>query len=302
MLKWFRKNKPKLAIWGWWQGKNLGDNWIRSIWLERFPEADYIDTGVLDFKPYRFVICAGGGLFIRDVIPPWNARISIPFGMAGLGAEFKHKDTRASELAAEAEFFFVRDEYSLKCMQLDERYRSYDLTFARPLPWVDRQMEKRCLFIWRDPSVLLSFDDFREYIGPVTNRNQWISKIEKNYTEITVNEFETTKCDIEHMTENIGLVISARYHGVVAAIQRGIPVIGIDVCPKIRALMTECGIEEFCIKYEEVNKLKVLIHKLQENKDLIRQRQKAFRDLASETVNNHFKQIEQTLENFDLKR
>ena len=72
----------KLGIWGWWQGGNLGDNWIKKTLSSVFPEADFIDTRTTDFSGYSFVICGGGGLFIKDVISPWNGYSQdIPFGM-----------------------------------------------------------------------------------------------------------------------------------------------------------------------------------------------------------------------------
>jgi hypothetical protein len=39
-----RERGSRLAIWGWWQGRNLGDNWIKSIWAELFPAAVFLDT------------------------------------------------------------------------------------------------------------------------------------------------------------------------------------------------------------------------------------------------------------------
>ena len=57
----------KLYIWGWWQGNNLGDNWIKKTLATIFPEAIFIDTGVQEFEEDSFVVCGGGGLFIYDV-------------------------------------------------------------------------------------------------------------------------------------------------------------------------------------------------------------------------------------------
>ena len=43
----------KLYIWGWWQGNNLGDNWIKKTLATIFPEAIFIDTGVQEFEEDR---------------------------------------------------------------------------------------------------------------------------------------------------------------------------------------------------------------------------------------------------------
>lgn len=63
----------KLYIWGWWQGNNLGDNWIKNVLGELFPNANFIDTSVRKFEKNSFVICGGGGLFVHDVIEPWDS-------------------------------------------------------------------------------------------------------------------------------------------------------------------------------------------------------------------------------------
>ena len=63
-------NENGLYIWGWWQGNNLGDNWIKKILSRLFPMAQFIDTNVQKFKKNSFVICGGGGLFISDVVAP----------------------------------------------------------------------------------------------------------------------------------------------------------------------------------------------------------------------------------------
>ena len=62
----------KLYVWGWWQGNNLGDNWIKKTLGHHFPNAIFVDTSVQQFEKNSFVICGGGGLFIYDVISPWN--------------------------------------------------------------------------------------------------------------------------------------------------------------------------------------------------------------------------------------
>ena len=64
--------KHRLYIWGWWQGNNLGDNWIKKTLQNCFPKAEFIDTSVTKFEKGSFVICGGGGLFIFDVINPWT--------------------------------------------------------------------------------------------------------------------------------------------------------------------------------------------------------------------------------------
>lgn len=291
-MMWPWKEKKSLAIWGWWQGKNLGDNWIRQVWQEHFPEAHFIDTTVKEFKSFKYVICGGGGLFIRCVIPPWDREIKIPYGFAGMGAEFKHKDRTAAELATRARFFYVRDDHSLECMNLDPAHRSYDLTFVKPLPPLAKPPGGSCFFVWRDPNELLAYEDFNKYIGPPSERRQWLDHLKSHFEIVFADDFGTTRCDIQAMTESAGFIVSARYHGILAAIQRGVPCIAIDICPKIRAVMDECGLAKYCIQYKDVDILPELIEMARSEQEKILGLQEQYTQKATIVMNRHFKYIQ----------
>jgi polysaccharide pyruvyl transferase WcaK-like protein len=275
--------KKRLAVWGWWQGRNLGDNWIRRTITGLFPEAEFIHNGTMDFSGYDFVICGGGGLFIYDVIKPWiDYAQKTPYGMLGLGAEFPHQTDEALKLSRNAAFFYVRDQYSLDCMKIDDIEPSYDITFASPLRYRDSDSldMNRLLFIWRDGLALTSNELFEKYIRYVDNLDVYKKTISEEFTEITDDDFQTDDDKIENRLDHCGFVISGRYHGVVAAIQKGRPCIAIDICPKIRALMQDCGLEEYCIKVSETEKLRELIVKAKSDSEAIREKQLEYRNKA----------------------
>lgn len=277
----------KIAIWGWWQGNNLGDNWIKAVLKLIFPYADFINTRVTDFKEYDFVICGGGGLFIYDVISPWKQYTQkIPFGMLGLGAEFPHKSNTAYELAKRADFFLVRDEYSLNCMHVFDVERSYDITFAYPLNRKEEQEINlsNLYFIWRDGKELISNEQFKSYICYEDIKEKWTSIVESEFDRIKYDDFQTDVSDISERMKEIGFVISGRYHGIVAAIQNGVPFLAIDICPKIRALLIECGLEEYCIKISEVDKARDLIRLAKRKFKLIREKEEIFCRRANLTL------------------
>jgi glycosyltransferase involved in cell wall biosynthesis len=280
-------HRKKVAIWGWWQGKNLGDNWIKKTLAGFFPDAVFIDTCEHNFERYDFIICGGGGLFIRGVIPPWNRSPRVPFGMLGLGAEFAHPDGNARDLAAKAEFFYLRDEYSVACMGVDPSARSYDLTFARPLPMNSDPDFNKAFFVWRNPDKLFAYPDFKKYIGVDGEYSTWKTKLSGEFSRIEEDNFSTEQCGIEQLVSNCGFVISARYHGIVAAIQRGVPCIGIDLCPKIRSLMREVGLEEYCLKVGETGAIRHLIRKAKKEHLAIRKKEIAYCSKARETVLGH---------------
>lgn len=279
-----------LFIWGWWQGNNLGDNWIKRVLGQFFPEADFVDTSVQKFPKNSFVICGGGGLFIYDVIAPWD-RISkkIEYGMLGLGAEFSHESMKAIEVCKRSKFFYVRDQYSLDCMHLSGVERSYDLTFAMPLNWTDLKIvcKNKLFMVWRDGHDLLYNEKFRTYIRPSgggDDYDKWKNLIEKHFSEIVEDDFQTKEDNIEERVSDCGFVISGRYHGVVAAIQKGLPFIAIDICPKIRALLEECELDEYCIKISETNKIEELILKAWNNIDAIREKERKYVEKAKMTL------------------
>lgn len=278
-----------LYIWGWWQGKNLGDNWIKKVLAQLFPTAQFIDTSVQKFKKNSFVICGGGGLFIYDVISPWsNIQKNVSYGMLGLGAEFPHETKNAIRVYKNAKFYYVRDQHSLNCMYLSDIEKSYDLTFALPLKWSERSEtnSRKLFFVWRDGHELLSNPKFADYICTGSSYEEWCDVIKNTFDNIIEDDFQTRKDNIAERISDSGFVISGRYHGIVAAIQRGLPFVAIDICPKIRALLEECGLDEYCIKISEVNKLKTLIIKAQNNVADIRKKEKEYVNKANKILMN----------------
>lgn len=268
----------KLYIWGWWQGNNLGDNWIKKTLAHFFPEATFIDTSVRKFEKDSFIICGGGGLFIYDVISPWN---NLPkntnYGILGLGAEFEHESKDAVKVYEKAKFCYVRDKYSLECMHLGDIERSYDLTFALPLELCTDSNTEKLFFVWRDGHELLDNEKFNAYIESKLDANyyyeKWKEIIDKNFNVVIEDDFQTREDNIEERISDCGFIISGRYHGIVAAIQRGVPFVAIDICPKIRALLKECGLEDYCIKISEIDKIEFLIQKAKKDKEQIREKE-----------------------------
>jgi hypothetical protein len=274
-----------LAIWGWWQGKNLGDNWIKSILASIYKDADFIDTDSAKVSDFDFIVIGGGGLFIRGVIPPWDKYSKSNFGVLGLGAEFEHETSRANELSKLATFFYVRDKYSLECMHLDKKHLSYDTTFYSPIKSSPKKNSlKEVLFVWREPDVLLRFEDFRRYIGDTSLKYEWKAVLEANFTKIVESDFGGSDNYIYELLDEVDFVVSARFHGVVAAIQKGIPCIGIDIVPKIRSIMKDVGIEEYCIKLSEIDRLQSLIKSAKENQKDIREKMLSFKSKANEML------------------
>ena len=292
----------KLGIWGCWQGNNLGDQWIKKTMGSIFPQAEFIEME-RSLEGYDFLICGGGGLFIKSVPASWM-RISrkTPFGMIGLGAEFEHTDYRALELYQRARFFYVRDEYSARCMKLENNLRSYDITFADPLSVApcDDNCFSRCLFVWRTPDEWMLHDgDFEEYQDAHYDYCDWERAVYGHFSEVRYHDFSTYDSNVQEITEGCNFIVSGRYHGIIAAVQMGIPCIGIDLCPKIRALMREIGIEKYCLKLSEVEQLPHLIEEAKENWKRIREKELTYREKATETIAEQIEKVKYEISGAD---
>lgn len=288
--------EKKYGIWGWWQGNNLGDNWIKKTLSYYFPTADFIETSIQSFEEYDFVICGGGGLFVYDVISPWNNLTNkilkkTSFGMLGLGAEFPHDSNTALNVYNKAKFFYVRDQYSLDCMHLSHIERSYDITFSKPLNRVEESEinTEKLFFVWRDGHELLQNDKFNKYIQNGSSKEEWDEHLRGKFADIVEDDFQTNGDNIEERIEGCGFVVSGRYHGVVAAIQKGLPFIAIDICPKIRALLEECGLVKYCVKISEIEKVDALINDALTNIDAIRKKELAYTTKANSVLQKQLK-------------
>lgn len=294
--------KNKLVIWGWWQGENLGDQWIRKCMKRLFPQAIFIDTDEKRLNEAAFVICGGGGLWINDVHKIFKQPIKVPYGAIGLGAEFPYNNNDAIDIKNKSQFFFVRDKYSLDCMHISDIEPSRDITFSFPLNFVEEPKIdlNKLFFVWRDGKIFHEYsrNQFIEYGHYKDNYHEFVKIIQQNFKIIKHDDFQVYKDNIEERIENSGFVISGRFHGIIAAIQKGLPCIGIDICPKIRALMKDCGLEEYCIKMSEVNKLDNLIKKAKSEISQIREKEFIYRQNAIKTIQKDIQIAKNKVEQF----
>ena len=259
-------DKLRLGIWGWWGQKNLGDNWILSTMQEMFRKYEIIplsDT-TLDFSPYNldFVILGGGGLFAERVKPPWNSpqSIKIPYGVFSLGTEHGVDKTEIRNLKEKAIFFSVRDAMTAKKFGFapNEVDIIPDATFYKPIRSTSC-IDGHISLIWRnDLRTLHRYSStWTEYVGGLTAKEDWIAELKKVAPNIKIKDvdFYTEKTSPYTDLRGSIMIISMRYHGVIAAVQMGVPCIAIDVCPKIKALMEALKLEDLAIKVGDLHKL-----------------------------------------------
>tara|TARA_Y100000034_G_scaffold69476_2_gene83894 strand:+ start:729 stop:1637 length:909 start_codon:yes stop_codon:yes gene_type:complete len=285
------KNK-RIGVWGWWQGRNLGDNWILLSMKKAFGEDIIpIDTSVRNFitpNRFDFVICGGGGLFVSDVHKPWNCKnISVPYGIFGMGTEFGADLSEIDYLNTNSRFFYVRDRMTCEKFNLNKEINlSADVTFIDPIRISENDKGNDILFIWRKNNLhkLLRKKIWVDYIGKYNTREEWLDVVSSFGRNIREHSFDTESNEIESFMSNIGCVISQRYHGVVAAIQTGTPCIAIDICPKINSIMKDCGLSEYCIKIGDISKLSLLYKKCMNSREDIRGKMENFTEVNRKLV------------------
>lgn len=298
--------KKRVAVWGWWQGKNLGDMWILECIKCRFPGIIPITTEEEEYSEYDFLIIGGGGLLNGPKLrAPFNAPLGTKYGAFGIGGEFEIKDKlELRKLINLSIFFGVRDTRNLKTYEIEDNRRmelSGDCTFLYPLKRRTISMKyniRNIILIWRDPYGLMKWDRskhhaedgeelnglFARHLGEVPmSDNMKCMRLYKsrlarhgrvNYESYRVTNFKFA--DIYRRFNDINLVVSMRYHGVVAAIQLGIPCIGLDIYPKVRTILTECRLEKYCIKLSEYDKIDKLIEDIKKNRMMILNKMRAY--------------------------
>lgn len=281
----------KIGIWGWWQGRNFGDNLILRNMLKIFPEGKPVTSDITDFSEYDFMVCGGGGLFSDRITPPWNKDVIIPFGFFGIGAEFM----APTHLLDKAKFMYIRDEHTRELMGGGNV--TADSIFYDP---VGPQKKG-------DNIIFVPFSNFDKlynhnpvwprYIGNVKPWSAWEDVIDIFGSRVVAYHGKDGE-DVDktlNSFNNAKLVVSARYHGVLLAIQRRIPVIAIDITPKIKAVMKALGLEDYCLRLGETDRFTEAYNSAMQNKESIKEKMAIFTESKSKMVKDAAKNAQDIL-------
>lgn len=300
-------SKKKVAVWGWWQGKNLGDMWILECIKKKFPGIIPITTDVENFSEYDFLVIGGGGLLNGPKLRhPFNKHPfdapqpnGFKYGSFGLGGEFEIKDKEVLRKFINLSVFFgVRDERNLMTYDIEGNRRlelSGDCTFLFPLTRMHKPSLdiKNIKLIWRDPYGLMRRRGpdgeilnslFANHLGPIPDNDNMrclerYKSILSKHGRVLFDDYRTENFKFDEIYDKFrttDLIVSMRYHGVVAAIQLGIPCIGLDIYPKVRTVMKESGLERYCIKLSEYSKIDGLIKDIRANRRRILQKMEEY--------------------------
>ena len=274
------------------------------------------------YKLDYFVIGGGGlinGPLLRD---PFYKKIPIKYSTIGLGGEIDILEkNKLSKFINNSDLFGVRDSYNLLNYSNNAQI-SGDCTFLYPLKVkedinLDRMNIK---IVWRDPYGLLKWDKskFHMHDGLVLNDIFLDYILGNSYTllsnEIYLNKlnnllkpFNTNFNDLQIKEVNdefiyeefkdIDLLIGMRYHSIVASIQLGIPVIAITIYQKVETLMNDCGLSDFCIKINELDKIPKIIKNIKVNYKNIRNKMLKYTKNNEKIINDYSEKLIQTIKN-----
>lgn len=282
-------------VYGNFQKKNIGDDRIQFSWEQLLSGKS--TTFLPHYQAPRrqwgwtrsWHIIGGGGLVFEavgvwDNGGKWTQQKSRKIGAAGLGInrmdESLAKTVRT--IADRSEFFFVRGQRSLDlCLEAQiSASLGTDMTWSVPFEaqdsfengvacvslvpcWWKNFSEKN----WKKVLHSLSLD----YISlPMDPRDE---PVLQNCLSLD----NPPSFAIESLQKAV-MLIGARFHSVVFAMQMGIPVIAIEYDFKVGQLMKEVGLEEFSISIEEPDRLPGLVEKLRSERETICDKIRAYAD------------------------
>ena len=300
--------KNNIGVWGWWGNNNLGDNWILSVMKEIFGyNLIPVSDSIKDFSGFDFMLCGGGGLFAEKVKSPWNTKICIPHGVFCIGTEHGANKKEIANLIDSSKFFYVRDKMTANKFGIEDmNLVSGDATFYNPISFLKENKNKKdILFIWRyDFEKLYNYlPIWKQYIGTASTKKFWIQGL-SSIGNLRYVSFKTSKDNPLLLFKNAKMVVSQRFHGIVAAIQLGIPCIALDICPKNKAIMDECGLSDYCVKIGEYSKIEELYTRCMDERENIKEKMfnytKEKKRLVNLAADNAKYQIEKSI-NIEIK-
>lgn len=254
----------KVCLASFLRGNNYGDVLIYETVKNRL-EASRIETihyevstpiNLSLINSADFLLFPGGGLIEQsapDIIrffDFYRDKINIPYGVIGLGAggQFDYSSFAVSlqEFVNNSEFFYVRDYETKQILEFygakkDKIQKTCDVVWACPMP-EKKEKKYNGIFLRDIPYNAISQDVARGML----------KAIDKNISGVNVPDaFQS----IDKFLPECKIVIAMRYHVILMALKHGAFPIAINYCPKVRRLMKQVFLEEYCIEPWEYWKL-----------------------------------------------
>jgi polysaccharide pyruvyl transferase WcaK-like protein len=296
--------KKNIFVATWQEGKNFGDDYL-SLALSRYLKSEFSEARIIpvDLRASNYPLTAadllvvgGGGLWGPHGTGRLSSRLyeawlstKAELIVAGIGIE-SFEPAAARQLTAlwsKASFFSVRDHESWvianEALGGDGVIWTADNTYLRPIQ-VDRQPRKDCITVNLCTPVKGGKQYRIEEIVSAVNRLS-----EAGY-QVTGNVFSYQNADSDYESCKqvdpdcvdgfsvdpyvvCEMVIGMRFHSVLLALQNETPVIAINYSDKVKRLMCEYGLEDYCLEPDDRNlseKLATLVKRINDHEVLVK--------------------------------
>lgn len=257
-----------ILVLGWYHHRNAGDDAIQeavTAWLEGHT-LGFLPAGrplpASFARHWDAIVIGGGGILqqrggvLRD-LRSLRRRTGVAIVFAGVSAERPTPELIAEiqRSAPHLAGFWARDQGTLDELGLhpsDHVFTGPDLTWLRPPVPDDRPTTRTGIAVAAAAHAQLDVDAWRAALATLPTRTRpWPFWLEhdadpKLLAKLLPNAVPADTHD-PLLAHDAALVVSARYHGVVFALQQGRPVIGIGDAPKVRRLFTEHGLDRWLV-------------------------------------------------------
>ena len=257
-----------IAVFGWYHHRNAGDDRIQACltrWLDGhtlafLPAGRPAPVGLL--RTYDAAIIGGGGLLMNEGgifrrMAGWVRSAGIPVALVGVSVERLTPGLRSElrEFLDVCCFAWFRDQGSLDEVGAHPRaFVAPDVTWLYPYPVSPPRSDAVALALARP--VRVPTDAWRDVMArlgkPVL---PWPLHFEgggdgKVLSEVLPGAVVPSEFTLEPLLQS-DVAVSARYHGLLFAIQTGRPFVAVGGLPKTRRFLTDVGLGEWTIDESE---------------------------------------------------
>jgi polysaccharide pyruvyl transferase CsaB len=125
-----------------------------------------------------------------------------------------------------------------------------------------------------------------------------VASIIEGSVDVRVVEEYLSPRQADALVGTCDIVIAMRLHAAILALRHGVPCIGLAYDPKVRHLMTDAGVGEFCFELTSVRRdtLERMIRELLSRPEVFRRRAEAYRQKALERTALHLEAVQKALQ------
>lgn len=261
-----------ILVLGWFHHKNAGDDRIQQAWTHFF------DGHTLAFMPagrnlpkallldYDLLVVGGGGLFTRNSGLPKRLltyiKTGIPIWVAGVSAEALEEEEveQLKKFVDWGGVLQVRDEGSADLLGLPDKQVVPDLSFLIPFEPIQNPKENAKLgWVLRNESVFQNLP-WKQVLEKLNLPLQAIPFYFENNSDLEQMKQLADESSIPSefrpdLAQGIKALITGRFHGLLFAIQWGLPFIAISSRPKVHRFAETHGLSSWVMKESEMEQL-----------------------------------------------